>query len=233
MPKLLQDLKSLRSSLILVPGMYYLMLIWSLLAADPENPRTVYYYNEMAFLPLLVLLTVLFFQRELGGSVMEIVATLPLSFAAMLIRKIALVLASAIILHIGWVAIYMQKFTKLETDLYSFPAKRLQWMEASWPQLLLQALPSYLLIIAFVVLLTVMTKKLYAGVAAGMTLWLLEVLSSGKALGRFVLLTKDIPKEIPFLQNRLLLAAAALILLLLAIWSANRRDRWIVHDDGE
>jgi hypothetical protein len=233
MDKLLQDVKSLRSILLLIPITYYLLLLWSLLAADPAYPRTVYYYNELAFVPLLVLLTISFFQREFGGGLMEIYATYPLSLSVMVLRKFSMILGTVLLLHAGWVMLYFGKFHRLETDIYSFAQSKLLWGEATWLQLFAQALPGYLLIISFVILIMVLSKKLYTGLAAGFALWLIEVLSSGKLLERFALFTKDIPPDIQFLHNRWLLTGIAVGLALAAIWSVNQRRHWIGHDEGE
>jgi hypothetical protein len=233
MDKWLQDLKGLRSLLLIIPVLYYILLLWSLLAADSEPPRTVYYYNELAFVPLLVLCTVLFFQREFGGGFSEIYATFPLSFAAMICRKLSLMLSLSLLMHGGWVLVYLSKFGVMKTDVYSYSGAEKAGESASWLDLLVQAFPSYLLVIAVVILVMILTKKIYTGIAAGFFLWLVEAMSGGKLLGEIAFFTRDIPPNITFMHNRLLITGIALACTLAAIGYANRRHHWIMAEEGE
>ena len=52
-----------------------------------EKPRTVYYYSEMGMFPVVIMFTLLLFQREIGGGSMELVSTYPASLRLIAVRK--------------------------------------------------------------------------------------------------------------------------------------------------
>lgn len=233
MSKLIHDLKGLKNLMIIVPILYYALLLSSIIFADADRPRTIFYYNEMAFLPLIVMLTVVYFQHELGGRMMEIYSTFPLSFAQMLIRKLGLIVMTTLIVHLGWVLVYKLKFDSFNCTIYYYSGNAPQFTEISWFQLWIQAFPEYLMMIGITMLFMILTKRLYGGLAAGFTLWMIEVLLNGQIASSVSLFTNHLPEEVPFIMNRLLLLGLFVLCMMISIMLMNRRERWVIQQETE
>jgi len=227
------ELKGLKGWMLIMPLLYYLLLLASILLADSDRPRNLFYYNEMAFLPLLVMLVVLFFQREFGGSSMEIYATLPISFGGMLVRKAVLLVCATILLHLGWTLFYWLKFHQLRAGVYHYFTDQAMREETRWLPLFLQALPEYLIIMATTMLTIILFKRLYGGMLAGFLIWMIEVLSGGSLFAHLSLLTINLPREGSFTVNRFLLILFSILFFLISLWLINRRQRWILHEEIE
>ncbi|MED4600984.1 hypothetical protein P9314_09755 [Paenibacillus validus] len=232
MSKMISDLKGLYSPMAAVPALYLLLLHISIWLGDPEIPKNMTTYNEMAFLPLVPMVCTLYFQRELGGT-LEIYATFPVSFPRMIWRKLLLISATLLALHGGMVGSYVCRYGQIRTEIFSYAGGGSTRGEAGWLQLLLQAWPAYMSMTALSLLFILAFKKLYSGAAAGFALWLAEVLSEGRLLGHGALFTHHIPPEATFTANRWMHAAAAIAIVGFTIILANRRERWIVHDELE
>ncbi len=233
MSKLAHDLKSAGNAALLVPAAYYALLLASIVFADPERPRSVFYYNEMAFLPLVIMIAVILFQRELGGSMMEIYSTFPVSFAAMVLRKFGVAMAASALLHFGWVYVYKQKFHMLRATVYLYNGGDPFTGDATWLMLLSQSAPEYALMAGVAIFASIASKTLYGGLAGGFAVWMAETMSDGKLLSVFAIYTLHIPGQITLAFNRLLLLSAGMICLAAAILLVNRRERWIVDKEVE
>lgn len=231
MSKVIQDFKNLRGAWGYGTVVFLLLFISTFLFS--EYPRDLYFLNEMFMLPLVVLCTVSFFQREFGGFFSEIYATFPLSFFSMIVRKLVLLYSLIALIHFSWVMTYVAKFDKMETVLYSYVKDVGQFQEVSWLQLFLQALPAYFIFTAVTLLAMVVTKKVYAGIGVGFAIWLVEVISMGQITKRWTLFTVYIPEDASFVVNRLGLVIVSLIVIIISIFWANKREKWIINDDSQ
>ncbi|WNQ11168.1 hypothetical protein MJA45_26805 [Paenibacillus aurantius] len=233
MSRWLIEMKNLRTPLVLVPAVYYILLLVSIALSDPGRPRNLYNYNELAFLPFVVMLTILMGRVEFGGRTMEIISTYPLSYTRLLLRKMAAALASAVLLHAGLMGAYRLRFHTLEALYYPYNGASPGAADAGWLPLLLQALPAYLLLAALTMLGMTLSRKLYGGLAAGFGLWMLSVLAPPGTLGPFVLLTAGLSENMSFPVNRLWLIGASMAAAAAAAVILNRRSRWVVEGETE
>lgn len=172
------------------PILYYAMLLTSLALADPEVPRSVYNYNELYFLPMVILITSLALQRDFSGSMMELHAVYTLSMGRLLVRRLIMVILGILPLHLGWVELYRLKFGGME--LRGVLGMELFLSDPGWWRLLLLAGPGYLAGIGVTMLFTYLGKRTYAGLLAGFFLWMLQALDGSPIqgialLGLFVL----------------------------------------------
>lgn len=213
---------------LLIFGLYLLAILLS----DPERPRTVYYFSEMGMLPLAVMVTLLLFQREIGGGGMEVIATYPVSLRMLALRKWALAILLTAGLGIVWMMVYLWKFGAIVTVRYSWSgAEPVPKSEMGITALLLQTLPAYVLLISLAAVGIVVFRKIYGGLISGFSVWMLDTISSGSLLGRWTLYTAFLEKEHSFPANRLILLLAALLLLAFAVWLIGRRERWITVEE--
>ncbi|MBP1154670.1 MULTISPECIES: hypothetical protein [unclassified Paenibacillus] len=232
MSKLIQDISGLRSLLAVMPAAYWIMLLASIVWADTDMPRSVAAYNETVFLPLVPMICVLFFQRELGGSSMEMYATYPVSISLTVLRKYLLSIATMVVLHFCVFQAYVWKFGTIQGTVWSYWTDTARQGQIHWFELAAQSFPVLLSVSAFVVLWMIGVKKLYAGMAAGFGLWMAEMLSNGSLFQGAVLFTGHL-QGVSFTFNRMLHLAAALLLLLAAMRLSERRDRWIATVEQE
>lgn len=235
MSKLVQDLKSAKGFTLWLVAIYCVLMLWVAFHKDEAGSPDPYLLNEVLMLPLLVLVTTLFFQRELSGTFMEIYVTFPVSLVWMVIRKFLTVLALAVIIHLGWYLVYLWRFGKPKALIFPyFDAGSYAAYHVSWGTLFIQALPAYLLFIALTIAGIVVSKRLYGGVIISFSYWLFELTSSGyvtKSYSLFTAFLKD--DDGSFLINRLALTLAAVAFLSLAMMVLNRRERWIMQDEPE
>ncbi|WJH35880.1 hypothetical protein N6H14_08160 [Paenibacillus sp. CC-CFT747] len=233
MSRWLIEMKNLRTPLVLVPAVYYGLLLASIALSAPDRPRNLYNYNELAFLPFVVMLTFLMGRVEFGGRTMEILSTYPLSYTRLLLRKLAVALAAAVLLHAGLMGAYRLRFHTLEALYYPYNGTAPGAADAGWLPLLLQALPAYLLLAAVTLLGMTLSRKLYGGLAAGFGLWMLGVLMPPGAFGPFTLLTASLTKETAFPVNRVWLIGAGMLAAAVAALLLNRRSRWVVEGETD
>ncbi|MDI3328362.1 MAG: hypothetical protein QJR06_07405 [Alicyclobacillaceae bacterium] len=226
----LGEWKALRSAMAGVVAGYGGLIIASLLLAD--RPRTVFYYNEMAMVPLAVMAAALLFQRELAGNQMEILAVCPVSLGAMTVRKWLWAVGLVLGFHMLWTRVYLWKFKQMVAPVYSFSDQAWRVGPVGEYQLLALALPEYLAAAGMAVLAMIAVKRMYAGLLAGFGFWLLESLQ-GAALGTAALFTVHLPAGAPVLANRLLWGAVGIGCALAAAAWAERRERWILSDTPE
>ena len=231
--KLEQDVIGIKSPLVWVPIVYIMLLLLSIWISDPEEPKHITVYNETALLPMIPMLCALLLQREIGGGAMEMLAAYPVSLGGMALRKWVLTLAAAAMLQAAVMSAYGLHFGGRQTVLYSYAGLPPVKAEAGIGQLLLQALPAYAALASICMFVMLLTKKTYGGLIAAYAVWMAEMLSGGELLSGAVLITGHIPKEISFVQNRLILTAAAAALLLASCLAAERRSRWIIAEDTE
>ncbi|MEY9096532.1 hypothetical protein ABH899_005199 [Paenibacillus sp. RC84] len=233
----LQDLRGFKSMWGLPPLLYVLMLGCAIWSSDPEQPGNALFYGELAFYPLVVMLCAALFHRELGGP-LEIYATFPQSLTGMAARKGLILLAVCTGYQAAWFTAYQAKFGAVTTLVYSYGPAGQSSMRTlhSFMPLLLQMLPALLFIAVFTFTVMLTVKKLYAGLFAGLALWMLDILSHGSWLPYFTIYTVHIQeqsKEIPdlFLPNRLVLLSAALVLTVILNYTVHDRSRWIVSEE--
>lgn len=227
-----QDLKGLKGPFLLaIVGCY---LGYVTLIATSRYPRDLFFLNEMFMLPVVSMATVMFYQRELGGYFSEIYATFPVSMTGMILRKLGQLLVFITVFHLAWTWVYLSSFGKMETLVYSYHNQPPYWGEISWLQLFSQSVPTYLLLAVLTLLGMVLTKKIYGGLGAGFSLWILEGLSRGEMLQDLTLYTVYLPESpdnTAFVVNRMLLITISLALLTLSIYWANQRHKWIITDE--
>ncbi|WP_253735962.1 hypothetical protein [Paenibacillus sp. FJAT-26967] len=233
------DLLNYKSMWGILPFLYLLMLAVTFFTADPEYPNNPLFYAETAFYPLLIMLTIGMFQRELSGA-MEIFATFPISMKGMVLRKLGLLALFTVLYQISWHTAYRAKFGTVSTLVFSYssPVEPQPQADAGIGSLLLQQLPALLFMCLLVITLLLLTKKIYTGLLAGLGIWMLDMLSHGSWMPYLALHTsfiKEHSRGLPglFLTNRLLLTAAACLLLALTLLVADNRSRWIGHEEEE
>lgn len=229
MSKFISDLKGLKSVLLFVPFTYYLLVILSIIMAD--EPKTIFYYNEMIMLPLIVMLTGLLFQREFSGSMMEIYATFPVSFVAMLLRKVLFLVVIIFTLHLGWALTYLGKFNVIETMVYAYNEADPAFKSTSILHLFFQAFPGYLFISTIVLAGLIFSKQLYGGWLLGFAVWMFFSLMRNEWNGFFSLYTIYIREDTAFWCNQLLLLLFACGLTIISAILLNKRARWIVIEE--
>lgn len=232
MSKLIQDFIGLRSLLTVVPVLYWVLLMASIIWAEADMPRNIAAYNETVFLPLVPMICALFFQRELGGSAMEMYATYPISISLTILSKYVLSIVMMVLLHFSVFQVYVWKFGSIQGTVWSYWTDSARMGQVQWFELAAQSFPVILSVSSFVVFLMIGVKKLYAGLAAGFGLWMVEMLSNG-TLFQAAALFKGHLQDSSFTFNRSIHLAAALILLLAAMGLSERRHRWVVTDEQE
>ncbi|PWA10029.1 hypothetical protein DCC39_12130 [Pueribacillus theae] len=229
MSKLISELKGLKSVLLFAPFTYYLLVILSILMAD--EPKTIFYYNEMIMLPLIVMMAGLLFQREFSGSMMEIYATFPVSLIAMLLRKVLFLVVIIFTLHLGWTFIYLAKFDMMETTVFAYSGAKPAFKSTSILHLFFQAFPGYLFISSIVASGLIFSKQLYGGWLLGFAVWMFFSLMGNEWNGPFSLYTIYIREDTAFWLNQLLLLLFACGLTIISAIQLNKRTRWIVLEE--
>ncbi|OUM91150.1 MAG: hypothetical protein BAA01_09660 [Bacillus thermozeamaize] len=231
MSNLVQDLKGLKGPFFLAIVGYYLCYVLLIVTSREPHDLFLFFLNEMFMLPLVIMATVMFYQREFGSTFSEIFATLPVSMTRMILRKLWQLMVFIAAFHFSWASIYLGAFGKMESLVYSYRGDAPYFGEISWLQLISQSYPAYVVMIMLTLSGMVITKKIYGGLAAGFSLWLLEGLSKGEMLHSLTLYTVYLPEDIPFAVNRMLLLAIGSALLAFSIYWANQRHKWIVTDE--
>lgn len=228
----MQELKGTRSWTLWLALIYYAILLGMIVQAD--HPLNLFYLNEVFMLPFIVLLTTLFFQRELAGTFPEMLVTYPISITAMIARKFLIIFGWTVLFHLGWSMVYLLKFGEMITDIYPFSGGNSSEMEVSWFRLFIQSMPEYWLFICLSIAGIVISKRLYGGIIIAFAYWLFELISMGIVTKAFTLFTLYLQGyDGSFLMNRLVFTLIAAALLILAIITFNHRFRWIVDEEPE
>lgn len=232
MSTVIQELKGMKGLTLWLVIIYVAIILAMILQAN--HPLNLYFLNEVFMLPLLVLLTTLFFQRELAGTFPEILVTYPISIAGMMARKFLLIFVWTVLIHLCWSMVYLLKFGKMVTLIYPFSDGNPSEMEVSWIRLFIQAMPEYWLFICLTIAGTIISKRLYGGVIIAFAYWLFELISVGSVTKSYALFTALLQgNDGSFLSNRLVLTLIAAVLLILAIFIFNHRSRWIVDEEPD
>ncbi|MCR6109617.1 hypothetical protein HXA35_04610 [Bacillus sp. A301a_S52] len=226
-----EDLKGMWGTWLFVMLGCYGLFLSSFVFVDADNPRDLFYLNELFMIPLVTLMTVLVFQKEFGGYFSEVFATFPLKMWEVIVRKFTQFIILLAGVHLLWVEIYRLKFGLLQTVTYDYSNHEMIYTKLNWLELFSQSFPSYIFVAAVTVLGLVFSKKVYGGLGAGFGLWMLEVLTNGGFLGRWTLFSVYIPEEIPFIENRISLIVAAIILGIVSVLWAERRAKWVASED--
>ncbi|GGK12000.1 hypothetical protein GCM10010965_01200 [Caldalkalibacillus thermarum] len=229
MSEVVQDLKGLKGPFLLAIVSYYLGYVT--LIVTSRYPRDLFFLNETFMLPVVIMATVMFYQRELSGYFSEIYATFPVSMPRMILRKMWQLMVFITVFHLAWTWVYLGAFGKMETLVYSYRDQPPYVGEISWLQLFSQSVPAYLLLAMLTLFGMVLTKKIYGGLGAGFSLWILEGLSRGEILKYLTLYTIYIPENTAFGVNRLLLVAISVVLLTLSMYWTSQRHKWIITDE--
>ncbi len=213
---------------LLVFGLYLLSIVLS----DPERPRTVYYFSEMGMFPVAIMLTLLQFQRELGGGGMELIATYPVSLRALALRKWGMAILLTLGLGAVLMSVYLGRFGTITTVRYPWSgAAPIPKSEISVAALLLQNLPAYVLLVSLTVAGIIGFRKIYGGLILGFAVWMLDTISGGSWLGQWTLYASYLRPGDSFPMNRFALLTASALLLGFAVWLIGRRERWIAVEE--
>ncbi len=206
----------------------FAVYLLSILLSDPDRPRTVYYFSEMALFSMALIIPLLLFQREIGGGGMEVIATYPVSLRMLAFRK--WLMAIGLTLGLGFVlmSVYAWYFGGIWAPRHPWNgAEVIPKAEMSAGSMILQNLPAYVLLISLSVAGIVAFRRIYGGLVLGFAVWVLDTISSGEWLGRWTLYASYLKKQHSFPQNRIGLLIASLLLLAFAVWLIGRRERWI------
>lgn len=225
------DLNIVKQPLFLLTLLIYLSYWGAILTGDENYPQTVFYFAEMGMFPIVIMLTVLLFEREIGGGGMEVIATYPVSLRLMAVRKWVLALVLSALAGMGWMVVYRMKFAGILTVMHAWNDSEAIFRQAGYLELLLQTLPAYMLLASITVLGIASFQKLYGGLVLAFALWILDTVSAGNMLGGWTLYTAYLPEGSSFTANRIILLAAASLFLLLASWMLGMRERWISREE--
>lgn len=225
------DLKIQKQPVALLVLVIFFLYVASILTGDPARPRTVYYYSEMGMYPIVIMLTLLLFQREIGGGSMEMIATYPVSLRLIAVRKWVLALIYASLIDIGWMAVYMMKFGEISTLMYPWNGAEGVKRSAGVVPLMLQTMPAFMLIASVTLLGMVLFRKTYGGLALGFSLWTFDTVSGGEWLSGWTLYAIFLPDGASFPINRAVLLTAAAAFLGCSVWLIGRRERWIMEEE--
>lgn len=209
----------------------FLLYLISILTSNPDRPRTVFYFSEMGMFPLVIMLTLVMFQRELGGGSMEMVATYPVSLRLVALRKWLLALGYASILNVGWMLVYLAKFGGIKTVMYPWSGGAGAKLSTGIPALMLQNLPAFMLLSSLTLAGMLIFRKTYGGLVSGFSVWVLDTISRGDLLKGFTLYTEFLPVDGTFVANRLVLLAGAGGMLGFSLWLIGKRERWILEEE--
>lgn len=231
MNRLGMELKGLRGINFVAFLLSYIYIYYIVLTLDSPSIYLYSYFNEFLMFPVIIILTISFFQKELGGNFMEIYVTLPISLPIMIIRKLILILSITTLLHLGWVIIYLMKFGKLITIIFPLPEGQPYLGEISWIMLYIQSIPNYIFLVSLTIFGLIMIKEFYGGLALGFGMWMLENLSQGNVTGRFSIYTQNLWSGEVFLKNKIILLLLSLVLIFLTIKTITNRERWIRYQD--
>ncbi|RCX12805.1 hypothetical protein DFP94_12311 [Fontibacillus phaseoli] len=211
--------------------MLFIFILYLISIVVGDKPRTVYYYSEMGMYPIVIMLMLLLFQREIGGGSMEMIATYPVSLRLIAVRKWVLTLLYASLLSIGWMAVYLLKFGQISTIMHSWGGGEAVKKGTGIFPLLLQTMPAYMLLASITMVGMVVFRKTYGGLALGFTLWVVDTISGGNWLSGWTLYSTFLPEKASFTANRVMMILAAAALLAAAVWLIGKRERWIVEEE--
>ncbi|MEF2967516.1 hypothetical protein V3851_16945 [Paenibacillus sp. M1] len=223
------DLKLHKQPVTALVVTIFILYLISIVTGD--KPRTVYYYSEMGMFPVVIMFTLLLFQREIGGGSMELVSTYPASLRLIAVRKWVLALLYASVLNLLWMAVYLLKFGDIATVMHPWDGGEAVKRSVGVFQLMLQTMPAFMLLASLTLAGIVLFRKTYGGLALGFALWVLDTISGGDWLSGWTLYASFLPEGASFAVNRLVLLAASAVLLGFAVWLIGRRDRWIMEDE--
>ncbi|GIO87767.1 hypothetical protein J25TS5_46990 [Paenibacillus faecis] len=209
----------------------FLLYLIGILSGDPNRPRMVYYFSEMGMFPLVIMMTLVMFQRELGGGGMEMIATYPVSLHLIALRKWLLALGYASVLNVGWMLVYLAKFGEIKTLMYPWSGGEGVKVSTGIPALMLQNLPAFMLLSSLTLAGMLIFRKTYGGLVSGFSVWVLDTISRGDLLKGFTLYTEFLPVDGTFVANRLVLLAGAGGLLGFSLWLIGKRERWILEEE--
>lgn len=225
------DLNIARQPLFFLTLIIYLSYWVVILTGDADYPQTLYYYSEMGMFPVVIMLTVLLFEREIGGGSMEVIGTYPVSLRIMAVRKWALGLVLAVLAGMGWMAVYRIKFGEMMTVMYPWNGGEAVSRQAGYLELLLQTMPAYMLLASVAVLGIAWFQKLYGGLILSFAVWVLDTVSLGSVLKDWTLYAAFLPQDSSFIANRVILLVCACLFLLLGVRLIGIRDRWIGREE--
>lgn len=225
------DLKLQKQPVTALVLFIFILYLISIMTGDPERPRTLYYYSEMGMYPIVIMLMLLLFQREIGGGSMEMIATFPVSLRLIAVRKWVLALLYASLFNVIWMTFYLVKFGVISTYIYPWGGGEGVLEVTGMLPVLLQTIPAWMLLASVTLLGMVLFRKTYGGLALGFTLWVFDTISGGSLLFRWTLYSAFLPREASFLANRLVLVIGSVILLGIAVWLIGKRERWIIEEE--
>lgn len=205
--------------------LFYMGPVWFIWQS--EDPRNLFYINEMFMAIFVVLVTYVWFQQELGGGMMEMLCTYPLSLTGTVLRKLLLVHITVLTLHLLLMRIYVWRLGPLRAEIFSWRDGTSAIRDVSWWELYVQALPGYVFVSVLAIVGFMLSRHVYGGLGLGFAYWLLEGLTAGGLTKGFTLYTYYLFPEGWFVLNRLWLIGAGGMLLAVAIGLVNRRSRWI------
>ena len=231
MNKWLQDLKGTKGLMLFAPIIYYLILLSFIILSNKEYPPNPIQINEAGMIPFVIMITILFYQREFSGFFMEIYSTYPISYSWMVFRKGIQTLMITVVAHFVWGQIYLWRYERLQGLVFPADGSEPILREVSWGYLLKQAIPEYLLMIAITLFVMVVSKRLFAGIMAGFSYWMLESISRGAMTKAFSIYVMYIPEKVPYFTNRLYLYSVAIVLMAFTVVLLNRRERWVLSEE--
>src|SRR5690606_29165703 len=154
---------------------------------DPERPRNVYYFSEMAMFSVAVLLPLLLFQRDIGGG-MEVLATYPVSLGQLVIRKWLL----SLLLTVGLGIILMSVYAWFVGGIWAIlrplsGAGAIPWVVMGFCLRAFLNMPGYVLLISLTIVGTLLFRRIYGGLVLCFAVWAMYSLTFGDWLGRWTL----------------------------------------------
>ncbi|MNJ40575.1 hypothetical protein [Paenibacillus bouchesdurhonensis] len=225
------DLNLGKQPLFLLTLIIYLFYWFVILTGNVDYPHTVHYYSEMGMFPVVIMLTILLFEREIGGGSMEVIGTYPVSLRLMAVRKWIVALVLVALAGMGWMAVYRIKFGSIMTVMHPWHGGESVSRQAGYLELLLQTMPAYMLLASLAVLGIAWLQKLYGGLILAFSLWVLDTVSMGTVLGDWTLYAAFLPKDSSFIVNRVVLLISACLFMILALWLVGMRERWIGREE--
>ncbi|GGG14583.1 hypothetical protein [Paenibacillus aceti] len=208
-----------------------LLYLISIVTGQADKPRVVSYYAEMGMFPLVIMFTTMMFQHEIGGGGMEIIATYPVSLRLIAWRKWLSAVLLSLLASLIWMSVYLYKYGMIRTKFYPWNGGEAVFRSGGILELLLQALPAYLLLASLTLVGIIVFRSIYGGLLSGFSIWILDTISGGRLLASFTLYTAYLPREASFPLNRVTMLLVSVLLLGLALWLIGYRERWIGREE--
>ncbi|MFD1177142.1 hypothetical protein ACFQ3W_12675 [Paenibacillus puldeungensis] len=226
------DVKLHKQPMMFIALVLFGLYLLNIVTGDPARPRTVYYLSEMGMFPLVIIVTLLMYQREIGGGGMEIIATYPISLRVMVVRKWVIAILISVLFSLGWMTAYLLKYGEIITTHFLWSgATPIKGKPIGVVPLLLQTLPAYLLFASLTVTGIIVFRKIYGGLILGFSVWVLDTISGGSVFNSWTLYTAYLGKEDSFPANRIVLLIASILLLMFSVWLVGKRERWIAVEE--